>query len=303
MCLYPYMFSNQRKAAIVYNVHMSENSRLLEKYESLGPQVFGESAIKVEPEKIPALIEAYVKRAIDTAPKVDEHKPLEHDIYHWLGSGDGVMLFKIPDDLHLLPLIERELFKQLSELGGNEANLSVDPKLLATLDPEMPDILKKYYPEEDNRVETPFDHELRHFFELDEERQGKVIAFGLGRRIDGDIEELFFSGAFMHYQEAPLSYSSNNINSKVGPLYPSHGDLADASQELFVLRDTLHTTEANYQATVKVRQLLNTLTTNEEHYARIVSAWKDFRLNNGIVLARIQSKIIPSLQVTSWNLK
>lgn len=275
----------------------------MEKYERLGPQVFGESANKVEPEKIPALIEEYVKRAIDTAPKVDEHKPMEHDINYWVGSGDGVMLFKIPDDLHLLPLIERELFKQLSELREKEANLYVDPKLLAPLDPEMPDILKKYYPDEDNRVETPFDHELRHFFELDEERQGKVIAFGLGRRINGDIDELFFRGAFMHYQEVPLSYGSNNINSLVGPLYPSHGDLVDAHQELFVLRDTRHTTEANYQVTVKVRQLLNTLTTSEEHSARIVSAWKDFRLNNGRKLAHIQSKIIPSLQATSWHLK
>ena len=94
-----------------------------------------------------------------------------------LDLGAGIMMFKIPDDLHLMPLVEREMFKQLKAIDEQNGRLHVDPELLAPLDPEMSQILKLYYPEEEILIETPFQHEMKHYFEGEENRKNDVIYF------------------------------------------------------------------------------------------------------------------------------
>lgn len=244
--------------------------------------VFGELGNHTDPEKIPQIITDYVKKAIDSAPLINTKRHEEEKI-EGIGDTTGVIFFKIPDDLHLIPLVDRELYKQLNEIDSNNGKLTVNPLLLALLDPSLPEILHLYYPEKNIVTETPLEHELKHYLELDKGNKGEFIAIRLGKIQRSRKTEIVLQHAHM------FSFSPDTeIDTFLGPVHPEELDISQAKERA---KNIISSPNSSESQLLKARQVLaySPLMTNEKYNQKVANAWFDYRKDDGWLLARINA--------------
>ncbi|MFH2019612.1 MAG: hypothetical protein ABII80_03305 [bacterium] len=134
----------------------------------------------VESENIGEHICATVKRAIETAPqlKVDPNNPrssgeMRQALFEE-SDGRGLIKFRAPSDLYLMPLIEKEIYKQMMDRLIIEGK-GVNARALMCVDPELGKFVEEKFPESNLYGETMLEHEARHVIGFgDYERMGEV---------------------------------------------------------------------------------------------------------------------------------
>lgn len=174
------------------------------------------------PQILPGLLKSMIKSGLDQ---------MQDD-------GDMVarFVFKAPQDTHVLPLFQNELFNQLVTLHNteSEAHAFVHPMTLMMFDPQLANLNVAYSkPFHDIRGEDAIQHELRHFLLLQElwksDAKG-LIEFNFSWHEKKDMMALVSGGAFLT-DETPNN--QDRMHALGGPLYPSKFDL-DAINEILL---------------------------------------------------------------------
>lgn len=273
-------------------MYRPDDVSFMEGHENLRPQVFGDIVKDLDPSNIPQVIEKYVRNVFKSA--LDSSSPKSKDRFEdSLDIGAGIMLFKIPDDLHLMPLVEKEMYRQLRAIDAENGRLHIDPELLAPLDPEMPQILEIYYPDEEIPIETPFQHEMRHFVESEENKKKDVIYFRfekqkvIGKRLFGSDYLLTMVDAGIHNLDSPKTYMGA-IHEYIGPQYPSESDITKAQNNLNQIMIRADS-EDDRELGAETMKGLNTLKTSEWYYSKIVKAWVDYNWRQGEWLSALKA--------------
>lgn len=251
-----------------------------------------DSTSPVEPSKIPELIAQAVKRAIDTAAIVSDDDELlgNHNRDNFLDTqSGGLLIFKLPEDAHLMPLVEREMFRQFTAINEQGGSLSVPSLLLAPLDPEIAQIMEMYHPGEYS-PESTLEYELRHANALEPSHKPVQIGYKLGRKSIGDGKyELMFCGAIMEYETD--ENNAPDVNSILGPKYLSSGDISDATNDMIQIykSSTKETKDHNGNQLDKLLDYLDTISMSADIDDLVTSAWEDYRLRGKNMLKLIES--------------
>lgn len=179
---------------------------------------------KYGPERTKQIIGQKIQSAIDKAP-VFENDQIPADL-ELIGS-ENTLSFKVPEDSHIYPLLENELFRSLLQLSQQQIdkNTTVNETYLMLVDPELPTIVSRTFKGVKIRGETLLEHEFSHALAAREAGMRDAyfsLSFYWVKK--GKTKELNLQA----YGGVMPSEVATDLKKQVllAPRYPSRGDLS-----------------------------------------------------------------------------
>lgn len=176
-----------------------------------------------KPDQIKARIKEKVRSAINKAPVIDLGKFAS---YEDEGSENMISL-KIPEDSHLIPLLEIEMFQQLLKMA-NEADpkkVKIHQADIMFFDPDLPKIFSKTATGLIVRGQNVLSHEMDHALAANDEGIDQSFVNIVFYWIENEGKKTLFV-----YNTAPSEDFHNLPADKaerivMAPSHPSYGDL------------------------------------------------------------------------------
>lgn len=174
--------------------------------------------VRIGFEKDPQLLKEKIEATVATFIWSLENKPDE--------KIHGLVAFKLPEDSHLLPLFENELFTQLVKYHNEKdtEQTSIHPHLLMNIDPMYPSILKDH--KTTSRGETVLEHELQHFFEYQDRTENTSNAWAVFKLYKAGLENnktISYSAQIV--DEEQLRFK-DQVEVALAPRLPSSEDIS-----------------------------------------------------------------------------
>lgn len=223
------------------------------------------------PDQIQATLQKYVEKTISQCKKIEKGSPF---------LSDDTIVLRMPDDAHLIPLMEPLIFQELSKYSKtNSPEKYVEPRTLMFVDPKLNTL------EVDGiKGETLLMHELRHH--LSDNAASTTPSVGTAGAIldktDDYIALKFFQqGKSIHYvgyyipDPTTLQGMSGGIESDLGPLSPANNDLIRAARAYTSLPVPAIDKLQTWIDTVKVIAGVSDKMTSQWHMGnRLFPVWK-----------------------------
>lgn len=226
------------------------------------------------PDQIKTVLQSYVEKTISQCKKIEKGSSF---------LSDDTIVLRMPDDAHLIPLMEPMIFQELAKYSKiNSPGKYTDSRALMFVDPKLNTL------EVDGvKGETLLMHELRHH--LSDGTASTTPSVGMGGthidRTDDYIALKFFQqGKNIHYvgyyipDPTTLQGMSKGIDSDMGPLSPANNDLIRAARAYSSLPVSMLDKVQTLFETVKVIAGVSDKLTSQWHMGnKLMSAWKKVR--------------------------
>ena len=182
------------------------------------------SRIKFEkPDQIKAAIKEKVRSAINKAPTIDMEKFATHEDE----GSENMISLKIPEDSHLIPFLEAEMFQQLLKMA-NEANpkkTKIHQADIMFFDPDLPKIFSKTATGLIIGGQNVLSHEMDHALAANEEGIDQSFVSIVFYWLESEGRKTLFisnTAPSEDFQNLPADKAKRIL---LAPKYPSSGDL------------------------------------------------------------------------------